>query len=91
MNYVSQARGRCVYGRGGALRRTGRADMVFEVLAKNRMMKLVERKRYRLVLEHAVAVSPEAVKQEDERVLDDGTEAADGILEGDDSVEYVVE
>ena len=51
----------------------------------------METKRYRLVLEQAVAMSPEAVKQEDERVLDDGTEADDGILEGDDSVEYVVE
>ena len=80
-----------MYGRGGARRRTGRADMVFEVPAKNRMMKPVERKRYRLVLEQAVAVSPEAVKQEEERVLDDGTEADDGILEGDDNVEYVVE
>ena len=48
-------------------------------------MKTMERKRYRLVLEQAVAMSPEAVKQEDERVLDDGTE------EGDDSVEYVPE
>ena len=58
---------------------------VFEVLAKNLMMKTMERKRYRLVLEQAVALSPEVVKQEDEHVLDDGTE------EGDDSVEYVPE
>ena len=77
------------------------------------MMKPMEKKRFRLLLEQAVAVSPDALieastasptqlqpaaevpavallKQEDERFQDGGTEAEDGILEGDANVDHVV-